>query len=66
MRYEVGRGSARDLGELARLLEHYQREGGATIDPYKGVNVQDAVHVMELLQRLGFTQIAFAGTQEID
>lgn len=64
VRYEVGRGSARDLVELARLLEPYQREEGATIDPREGVNVQDAIHVMELLQRLRFAQIAFAGTAE--
>lgn len=66
VRYEVGRHTARNLEELARLLEPYRREEGATIDPRKGVNVQDAIHVMERLQQLGFAQIAFAGTTEND
>lgn len=66
VRYEVGRHTARNLEELARLLEPYRRQEGATIDPRKGVNVQDTINVMESLRRLGFDAVEFAGTTEND
>lgn len=63
---EAGRHEAHSLDELARLLRPYQRDGGATIDPRQGVNVQETVDVMERMRRLGFAEIAFAGTMEND
>lgn len=66
LRYEVGRHTARSLEDLARLLQPYERNGAATIDPRKGVTVQDSIQVMDLLRRLGFDEVVFAGTTEND
>ncbi len=67
IRYEVGTQVYRTSKDLEDALMPYdKKEQPVTIDPRKGVINEDVMVVLDVILRLKFAQISFAGSYEPD
>lgn len=67
VRYEVGTSVLRSLEDLESSLTKYDKEEQpVTIDPRKGIINADVMLVLDVVLRLGFRKVSFAGTFESD
>lgn len=67
LRYEVGAHSFRSLPQLSAYLQTLDsRNIPVTLDPRKGVIVQEVVRVLDTVLQHDFEKVQFAGTFEND
>ena len=65
IRYEVGTQVFRTIKDLEDALTPYdKKEQPVTIDPRKGIINEDVMVVLDVILRLQFAQVSFAGSYE--